>query len=701
MSTIKKVTGTDCLAYINRHIGVADRKYNVTSQLFADNYCLHHQGYDTYIHGGLVVNTLIQKIPHDINKRIVGLVTDIFNDGGEKVYFLGDESLSLTNNSGYKVSNTELHLACKCKYIYSIQALDYIKDEDIQYMPNFTQDTHLVAPTDSECKVLLGYINDNGVSEIEALDFIPQFRGTNVRNISSYHGFKYGDNDISGNVFSITTNKSNTLSVGENIANYNMTLDTEVYDNPLAICSGNIFTYVRDQWHRWLSTCPQNFNDPNDITNFSYNDGVPLNNINGCSHCYNIILTKNEQEAIDYINNGTLPSDAYLYPLNFDDLPKYQPSDNKDNDDDDGNDEPDSDNTRDVDETPIVEPYLTPSILNANNVYWINVGELNDFLLWFWYDIQQFSILDPSTWDNIFDSIEGLYANLANAVLSIRYMPIKPEWIGGLGSQEVIKIAQIQKNGLVDTIGKNKSIIRKIGEIKIQNDFNSFVDYAPYSELVLYLPYYGYVTLDIDIFTGHNLTVYGVYDIMSGTIQYFIFYDDTFMVNMYLAKMCVDIPITLQSAYDRDRTIEQNVATTLSGFMSAGAGALTGNPIGLTMGISSLNQTVSPQNSAPIKVEGITSEQGSLYAPSKCAIILKRPVTTNKGSAFSKCIGYLWCKTSKLSELSGFTICENPRIHFNGVEYVDENGNNTGIMILPLQEEIDEIYSLLEEGVIL
>ena len=173
---------------------------------------------------------------------------------------------------------------------------------------------------------------------------------------------------------------------------------------------------------------------------------------------------------------------------------------------------------------------------------------------------------------------------------------------------------------------------------------------------------------------------------------------------MYTAKMSVDIPITLQTAYDRDRAIQDNVATTLSGFMSAGAGMMSGNPIGMVMGINSLNSSVSPQNTAPIKVEGMSTEQGSLYQPSRCAIIVRRPVTTKKGASFEKNVGNLWCKTARLGDydnIRGLTICANPRIRFNGAEYYNDSGQPTGKMLLPLESEIQEIYRLLEGGVIL
>ena len=75
--------------------------------------------------------------------------------------------------------------------------------------------------------------------------------------------------------------------------------------------------------------------------------------------------------------------------------------------------------------------------------------------------------------------------------------------------------------------------IEKIGSFNVAKDFDSYLDLAPYSQLVLYLPYYGYVDLDIDIFNGYSLDVYATYDILSGTITYYVYYDDQNIIQLY------------------------------------------------------------------------------------------------------------------------------------------------------------------------
>lgn len=713
MPMIDKVTGSDCLEYINRYLGFATTAYRdyesyMQEYAYRSNY-LKISGGRT-VSGGYTSYVNLYKISHNANNRIVGLVTKRYDDGGLRISILGAETLDF--DTVPSISHY-INYAGSFEYRQDIIDTKYYRQNDNVSENTFPPYQDYGSPS---CTVYNNTTLSN-YNKDDIIDFEPTFRDFHpyaqlgFRNVTLYDGHI----PTNQSTFPLTTNKSTTMVFGNGREygvdgwDIKVPLGIENTVNPLNLISGAIWDFIVKVGTDFVTVAPSVF-ETLEVLELYRSEGTDVeyyDSFNNCTLVFNLLLTDNESEALGYLNNGTLPSDAFLYPLDFENLPKYQPQapGQDDDDDDGGNPDDDSNPSRNVEPTPLVVPALLPTMFNANNMYWLGIGEFSNFLIWFWYDIQQFSIVDPTTWDNLFDNIQGLYSNLASAIISVRYYPIKEEWVGGLGNQEVIKIGQVQKDGLVNTLSKTeKPDYRKIGSYTIDRTFDSFLDLPPYSELTLFLPYYGYVNLDMDMFNGHSVDVYATYDVLSGTITYYVYYDDTFMVNMYTAKMSVDIPITLQTAYDRDRTIQDNVATTLSGFMSAGAGALTGNPVGMVMGISSLNSTVSPQNTAPIKVEGMSVEQGSLYQPSRCAIIVRRPVTTNKGDSFAKNVGNLWCKTARLGDsdkIRGLTICANPRIHFNGVEYYDEQDRPTGKMILPLESEIEEIYDYLSKGVII
>jgi hypothetical protein len=184
---------------------------------------------------------------------------------------------------------------------------------------------------------------------------------------------------------------------------------------------------------------------------------------------------------------------------------------------------------------------------------------------------------------------------------------------------------------------------------------------------------------------GYTLTIKAVYDIISGTIQYFIFCDD-YIINTCIAKIAVDLPLTLQSKSDRDSAIFSNVMNATGNLIGAGVSAATGNPIGLVMSTS--NAVQGGQSSAPLKLMATQGETGAFYAPQKCAIYVKFP-SYNRPKNYKTMVGYPLNKQATLSDLTGYTVCYNPKI------------NNFSHAAKPYDDEYNEICNLLKEGVYL
>jgi hypothetical protein len=281
-----------------------------------------------------------------------------------------------------------------------------------------------------------------------------------------------------------------------------------------------------------------------------------------------------------------------------------------------------------------------------------------------------------------------------------RYFPVDISWIGGLGTRSNIKLGMIEKEGAVDTISQINALHAvDIGHIHIGAKYKSFMDMSPYSQLSLYLPWHGFIDLDMNLFNGHDVYVKALYDYLSGTIQYYIYYDNELLVNTILCKMAMDIPITLQTKNDRDSAIFNNVSSTIGGLVGAGAGIISGNPIGMALGVTQgVGAFNSANASAPMRLMGNVGESGAYIGCQNCFVVVRRPTiqpsdgnsSTMKGlSTWKKNVGMLCGYGYTLSDLSGqgFTVCHSPRIDFKSTT--------------PLQTEVDEIYSYLEKGVIL
>lgn len=696
-----KVTGQACLEYVERDLGFADHG-DVLNAAAIERYVESGRYNGTIVAGGYgsylfqrdsgSFETELLKFSHDTTKRICGLVLDHYDDGGIKVAILGNETLS-TYPETCDLLQERMSLFYRQYYKQGVIETQYKIDNLISTYPQVLAGSPPYSEESYSYASLL--LNEDGGSPSYATFdefnyFEPEFiGGVNLSWLGQL--WQYRGATTSGHNYTLTNDKDNTLvgGVGFNSITYqlpNLPYHALMCNNPLAFISGNIYEMARGTLFDLLSVFPGMFLNYSDIANYfqvSPSTEPFIFNSNLTFIPYNLILFENEQDAKNYLANGVVTSDAYLYPLDFENLPKYEAPDPDDDEDAEDHNTPD-DNNRETDENLPETPTYTPARLSNYNWYWIDAQELEGFIDWFWNDVG-----DMSDWSDLVDKIKGLYNDLASAILMIRYMPVDVNWIGGTSGTGSIKVGMIEKTGTYSMISDISSpSVQLIGHIEIPKNYESFVDLAPYAELSLYLPYYGIVSLDVDILTGHSLYVYGLYDHLNGTIQYYLYYDNRTLINTYIAKMAVDIPITLQSKYDRDSAIFSNVSNTLGGLISAGAGVASGNPIGIalgvTQGVSAL--TTNSNASAPLKVMGTVGETGAFYAPQKCMLYHRRAVIT-KPSSWKQNVGEMCSKTLTLGSLSGLTTCYNPRVRFTNAA--------------PTQDEINEIYDYLEKGVIL
>lgn len=101
------------------------------------------------------------------------------------------------------------------------------------------------------------------------------------------------------------------------------------------------------------------------------------------------------------------------------------------------------------------------------------------------------------------------------------------------------------------------------GEVYVEPQFNDFRDYSGYTKLQLFLPYYGYVDLDTDLFMGKWLQVRLKIDYLNGMGLYIVGYkgvkmyrdvskiwiyssdqDDFVITNTFNAQIGIEIPFT-------------------------------------------------------------------------------------------------------------------------------------------------------------
>ena len=693
------VYGSECLQYIDRKIGFVSHSIDYGSNTPLSNIVqlegstpsvFTSSGSSSYVGTSkFTYNTTCQRWSHDPTKRKIGLVLGKGADGGLEVALLGDEPIHNSrgdDNGGIEYSTTKFYFGVGSSYTYH-QFTDQTvtRDHLITTYPTCERN-----PSSGSNGVpaycLLRNTGNVGLGYETTLDYNPAENFTaNGGDLAFGIIWKYAGALTDQRSYRLTDDKNNTMVFG--VRDYTFDTYPIIYkDDPLKCYAGDFYQLACDLAEVATKAIPAKFQTVELIqlytSEFWTEDIDRTKGVNMTAIPFNLILTNDPNQAKQYLRDGTLPSDAFLYPLDFANIPKYQSDENDDSEEDDDTDDIDDGDERDTDENlPEVPPY-TGGSMNNNNVYLLLPGELNEIIDWFWNDVG-----DVQDLDDLMTKIEGLANNLAQNFLMFRIMPVNPLWIGGYGTDGNFIVGGVEKSGTFKTLGKHPATIEDIGHWHFSDKYTSykFLNYEPYSDFKLYLPYHGIVDLDVGVYQGHTLYVKAVYDYLSGTITYMLYCDNIWLTNTFTAKMCVDLNISLQSKNERDNTIYGNVTNAVAGIMGAGSTLATGNPIGLAIGA---NAIVTQGQSAPYKVMASVGEDGAFYAPQKCAILIRRP-KVSRPKTYKENIGRQAFESRKLKTLKGkgYTTIINPCLEFTELK--------------PLPEEAEELNQLLSDGVFL
>ena len=430
-------------------------------------------------------------------------------------------------------------------------------------------------------------------------------------------------------------------------------IETVTYDD-LDKINERIYDYVKSDLTRWFKIDGTDRNISWDHSGVRYTEeqvkAFP-------TYIFNLIVTSDLSQAKKYIADGTMPDDARVtmsYPGDDGDQPTGD-------DPDDGNENgnlPD-----DVDDIPVQKPSVTSYQLSDTHYYRLTVEQMKDF----YKDLWSLDITDV-----IVNQVTGIYGSLIENVLSLRWFPIKSSDIGTNVANNPIKVGYVTL-GVSGYQYDTNNKINHGATFDITKEYSSYMDYAPYTDIQAYLPFYGMLDLDTNLFMGHTLNVDYTVDVTSGLITYYISRDET-IVQQVQAKCAIDIPMTLSSMIDVGSQISQNV---VSKSISLASATSAGNPIGMVGAV--LGNTSSPNMRY---LSGI-GDNGALYGNRQITIFIKHPQYNRPGN-YASTIGFPSYGKYKLSSLSGLCIVENPRISM------------TDKMSL---SEYEEIISLLQGGI--
>lgn len=298
--------------------------------------------------------------------------------------------------------------------------------------------------------------------------------------------------------------------------------------------------------------------------------------------------------------------------------------------------------------------------------------------------------------------LSGLFQDNSSYVSKAMFFPFdlsKLYYLTELGSQMWIRLGKITIGASTysyDTTHKVHQIdglkgvnYSKWFEVTVTRTHNNFLDFAPYTKIMLQIPYFGIIDLNpIDVYSG-TISVYLVVDVRSGYATIYIQNSNGVTLCEKTSKVAVDISIGKSNAEEIRRS---NILESISILGQVGmiaSGVASGQPLVAGMGVSLLTKTAS--ETINNNITRLTSLSGSGDSRDKQAqdgsiyVIIETPKDITVPDVALK--GGVCKQNLSLSTVTGYT--EIGEIHFNpsGYDIYDD--------------EISELTDLLRNGVIL
>ena len=264
---------------------------------------------------------------------------------------------------------------------------------------------------------------------------------------------------------------------------------------------------------------------------------------------------------------------------------------------------------------------------------------------------------------SIFDEFSLINNNPIENIISCKAIPYAIS-----GTTQEITLGNVKTGVNGEKISQNFSK-QTIGSVAIAEHYHNFLDYAPYTNVIIYLPYIGFKELDASLVMGKTLRIEYTLDVITGGCLAQI-YVGKIRLYEFTGNIGVDISITAS-----------NRAQVESAYINAGVGmvssAMSGNVTG------AVNSIIGAATSQ-YHYSGTGNPSPSCVASTNrtCYVVIDRP-QYQPLKAFNHTRGRMCCLSKTIGSLKGYTVCDS-NIDISGISATDE--------------EKDEIVNILSTG---
>ena len=252
---------------------------------------------------------------------------------------------------------------------------------------------------------------------------------------------------------------------------------------------------------------------------------------------------------------------------------------------------------------------------------------------------------------SIFDEFSLINNNPIENIISCKAIPYAIS-----GTTQEITLGNVKTGVNGEKISQNFSK-QTIGSVAIAEHYKSFLDYTPYTNVIIYLPYIGFKELDTSLVMGKTLRIEYTLDVITGGCLAQI-YVGKIRLYEFTGNIGVDISITAS-----------NRAQVESAYINAGVGvassAMSGNVTG------AVNSIIGAATSQ-YHYSGTGNPSPSCVASTNrtCYVVIDRP-QYQPLKAFNHTRGRMCCLSKTIGNLKGYTVCDS-NIDISGISATDE-----------------------------
>lgn len=282
--------------------------------------------------------------------------------------------------------------------------------------------------------------------------------------------------------------------------------------------------------------------------------------------------------------------------------------------------------------------------------------------------------------DTFVDNVRRLWTNPAEYVISLVCYPFDVDSTGLTTTSGVVSVGGVSSDIAAAALTDKGVPYFYGGSVMVDNYYNSYLDYEPYTSIDIYIPYIGVRPLNVSQVVGHTLCIGYYIDLNTQQITALIGLDGQGgnlgqVVTQFVGSIGIQTPLSGTSAQDMIRNIVAQTSGLITGVGAIAGGIMGANPALLASGVASTSNALLGGGHTAPSYYGSLSPVSGLYTPQVAYLIINRPrqampaayltqqgFSSNYSGKVSQFSGYLECASVYIASSTTMTAAEQQEI---------------------------------------